>query len=409
MSDLRRSIRQTLTIARRDFIATVFTPIFLLFLFAPVIMGSFGAIGGMGAASVADGGGDKSRIVAIVPADLARPIAAADTRLRGGFRPDEAPPALLTLAPSADPATQARAAFDDKDYEAAAVLHGPLDRPTILYGARGSRAADYLALLAQTTLAAQKLGGTLPRIDVTRQSIVRGHATAGGRHQSAFFAVFGIFFLTLFLAGQVVGTMAEERNNKVIEVLAAAVPLESVFLGKLLGMFGVALLFVAFWATIVSQVSMLMPPSIGAGLHDLAPAVGGPMFAVLFIAYFAMAYLLLGSVFLGVGAQASTMREIQMLSLPITILQVAMFALSSAAAARPGSWVATVAEIFPLSSPFAMAGLAANSGVLWPHALAFAWQLLWVAIFITVGARLFRRGVLQSGSARPFWKRAKAN
>ena len=52
--------------------------------------------------------------------------------------------------------------------------------------------------------------------------------------------MFGIFFLTLFLAGQVVGTMAEERNNKVIEVLAAAVPLESVFLGKLLGMFGVA-------------------------------------------------------------------------------------------------------------------------------------------------------------------------
>ncbi|WP_375395509.1 ABC transporter permease [uncultured Sphingomonas sp.] len=410
MSDLRRSIRQTLTIARRDFIATVFTPIFLLFLFAPVIMGSFGAIGGMGAASVADGGGgDKSRVVAIVPSTLAAPIAAADARLRGGFRPDEAPPALLTTAPADDPARQAHAAFDDHRYEAAAVLYGPLDRPTILYGARGSRAADYLALLAQTTLAAQQLGGTLPTVAATKRPIVRGHATPGGRHQSAFFAVFGIFFLTLLLAGQVVGTMAEERNNKVIEVLAAAVPLESVFLGKLLGMFGVALLFVAFWATVVSQVSMLLPQSIAAGLHDLAPAVGAPMFAVLFIAYFAMAYLLLGSVFLGVGAQASTMREIQMLSLPITILQVAMFALSSAAAARPGSWVATFAEIFPLSSPFAMAGLAANAPALWPHLLALSWQLLWVAIFIAIGARLFRRGVLQSGSARPFRKRAKAN
>jgi ABC-2 type transport system permease protein len=30
-----------------------------------------------------------------------------------------------------------------------------------------------------------------------------------------------------------------------------------------------------------------------------------------------------------------------------------------------------------------------------------------VTIFIVVGARLFRRGVLQSGSARPFWRRAK--
>jgi ABC-2 type transport system permease protein len=94
-----------------------------------------------------------------------------------------------------------------------------------------------------------------------------------------------------------------------------------------------------------------------------------------------------------------------MLSLPITILQMAMFGLASAAASRPGSWIATVAEIFPLSSPFAMAGHAANQPGLWPHFAALAWQALWVAIFIGIGARMFRRGVLQSGSARPFWRR----
>jgi ABC-2 type transport system permease protein len=31
--------------------------------------------------------------------------------------------------------------------------------------------------------------------------------------------------------------------------------------------------------------------------------------------------------------------------------------------------------------------------------------LLWVSIFITVGARLFRRGVLQSASSKPAWRR----
>ena len=45
----------------------------------------------------------------------------------------------------------------------------------------------------------------------------------------------------------------------------------------------------------------------------------------------------LGAVFLGVGAQAATVREIQMLSLPITIFQVGMFSLSTAAASAPGS------------------------------------------------------------------------
>ena len=57
----RRLIRQTLTVARRDFIATVFTPIFLLFLFAPVIMLSFGAVGGLGAQSVASGSNERTR------------------------------------------------------------------------------------------------------------------------------------------------------------------------------------------------------------------------------------------------------------------------------------------------------------------------------------------------------------
>ncbi|WP_375420576.1 ABC transporter permease [uncultured Sphingomonas sp.] len=408
-ANLKRTVRQTLTIARRDFIATVFTPIFLLFLFAPVIMGSFGAIGGMGAASVADGASDKIRVVAIVTPDQARAIVEADTRLRGMFRDEEAPPVLLTLPPAADPAGQARRTFDSKDYDAAAVLYGALDRPQIIYGPRGSRAADYLTLLAGETLTAERLGTALPKVMPIKIALIRQRASASGQHQSAFFVVFGIFFLTLFLSGQVVGTMAEERNNKVIEVLAAAVPLESVFLGKLLGMFGVALLFVGFWGTVVGQVTTLLPAPAAAALGELAPAVGGPMFALLFGAYFTMAYLLLGSVFLGIGAQASTMREIQMLSLPITILQVGMFALSSAAASRPESWVAKLAEVFPLSSPFAMAGHAANSPELWPHVAALAWQLLWVAIFISVGARLFRRGVLQSGSAKPWWRRAKGN
>ena len=69
--------------------------------------------------------------------------------------------------------------------------------------------------------------------------------------------------------------------------------------------------------------------------------------------------------------------------------------------------MAKFAEVFPLSSPFAMAGHAANVPGLWRHGAAIAWQLLWVAIFVSVGARMFRRGVLQSGSARPWWRRAR--
>jgi ABC-2 type transport system permease protein len=403
---MKRNVRQTLTIARRDFIATVFTPTFLIFLLAPLIMASFGAIGGLGAATMAEGSADRTRVVAIVPADVAPIVGRVDQTLRTVFREHEAPPELRIDAPGDDPAAQARALFHDKTIEASAVLYGPLDAPTILYGPQGERTADYMAELAEQTLRAQAAGGAALSAP-TKELVERETSSVSGQHQAAFFTVFGIFILTILLAGQAVGTMAEERSNKVIEVLAAAVPLESVFLGKLIGMFGVAIVFVAFWGTIAAQVGTFLPAEMVQAFSDVGPAVGFPVFLLLFFAYFTMAYMLLGAVFLGVGAQASTIREIQMLSLPITILQVAMFGWASAAASNPDSWIATAAEIFPLSSPFAMAAHAANYPQLWPHFLALAWQLLWVSIVIWLSAGWFRRGVLQSGGGRRWFFKSR--
>ena len=402
-------VRQTLTIARRDFVAMVYTPTFLIFLLAPLLMMSFGAVGGIGAASMSEAGADKARIVAIVAPERRAAVERIDRELRRLYRgPRDMPPALTVLAPSADPAAQARAQFRRTDIEASAVLHGPLDRPTILYGPLGTRTADYLGAIAEQVLRADRAGVTAPLSVATKTATTPERPSTSVRGQAGYFTVFAMFLITLMLAGQAVGTMAEERSNKVIEILAAAVPLESVFLGKLVGMFGVALLFLAFWGTVVLNLGSVLPVNLARAFSGVTPAVGLPMFGLLFFAYFTMAYLLLGAVFLGIGAQASSQREIQMLSLPITLVQVGMFGFAAAAAGQPGSNLALAAELFPLSSPFAMGARAANSAELWPHALALAWQLMWVVLAISIGARLFRRGVLQSAGPSLFGKRRTA-
>ncbi|WP_136162011.1 ABC transporter permease [Sphingomonas flavalba] len=390
-----RFLRQTLVIARRDFTAIVFTPTFLVFLLAPLLMVGFAAIGGVGAAQLADGGAERARIVAVLPADEGRRFAAADAALRGVFRPGEAPPELIVETAGADPAKQARSMLDAPARHVVAVLSGPLAAPTILYRPHGERAATWLGEVAERALA-----GAERRSAPRRVALAAAPSADDGRQSTGFGAVFLIFFLTLLLAGQSVGMLAEERTNKVIEILAAAVPLESVFLGKLIGMFGVALLFIAFWATLLGQGLMLLPDH-AALIERIAPAVGMPLFVALFLIYFTLAFLLLGAVFLGVGAQAGSMREIQMLSLPITLFQVGMFGLSSAAAARPDSAVGLFAAIFPFSSPFAMAARAATSPAILPHLAAIAWQMAWVAATVMLAARLFRRGVLKSGGAAP--------
>ncbi|RHW19017.1 ABC transporter permease [Sphingomonas gilva] len=398
MNRTRRTLRQTLTIARRDFVATVFTPTFLIFLLAPLIMLSFGAIGGLGAATMADSSTDRIKLVALAGDGDGARLLRADRDLRRIFRESEAPPRLEIRPTSVDPAQQARALFNDEDIEVSAVLYGPLERPTVLHGVAGERTGTYMATLAEQALRNERAGTAERLSNATIRPFERERATRSGQQAAGFGAVFVIFFLTLLLAGQTVGMLAEERNNKVIEVLAAAVPLEAVFFGKLLGMFGVAILFVGFWGTLITQGAALLPGDVANALGAVTPAIGILPFALVYLTYFALAFLLLGAVFLGVGAQAATMREIQMLSLPITIFQVAMFGLSAAAASSPGTGLATFAEIFPFSSPFAMAARAASSPEIWPHLLAIAWQALWLAITISIGARAFRRGVLQSGS-----------
>ncbi|HEV2568179.1 ABC transporter permease [Sphingomonas sp.] len=382
---MTRLLRQALVIARRDFTAITLTPTFLIFLLAPLFMFAVATIGSLGAVQAIEGQ-RQSVLVLAAPDELAR-LRAAERELRSVVGADPGPPPVDFRSPRGVPVEEAHGEL--RRGEASAVLFGPPGDRSVVHIPAASRDATYLRLLASAAT------GEQPQV----RASAAAPPTAARDHQgTAFGAVFLMFLLSLVLASQAISTLAEERNNKVIEILAAAVPLEAVFLGKLLGLLGVALVFSAFWST----VGLAAASSLGGAeqLDAIAPAIGLPAFAALFLGYFVLSFLLLGAVFLGVGAQAGTMREIQMLSLPVTIFQVAMFALASAGANAPHSTIGVTAAVFPFSSPFAMAARAAIGVPAWQHALAFAWQLLWLALTITVAARLFRRGVLKSGAGR---------
>ena len=128
------------------------------------------------------------------------------------------------------------------------------------------------------------------------------------------------------------------------------------------------------------------------------PAVGWPLFLALGVLYFAMAYLLLGSLFLTIGSMAATVREVQTLSMPVTMMQLVVFFLASYAMTQPDSPAELAAVAFPLSSPFAMLARAAQDSALLPHVGAILWQVLCVVVFVRFGAKLFRSRVMKSGA-----------
>lgn len=168
-------------------------------------------------------------------------------------------------------------------------------------------------------------------------------------------------------------------------------------MGKLFAMLGVSLVGIATWGASVGAV-LLAGSSVLPTLTT--PAVGWPMLVVLGVVYFATAYLLLGSVFLAVGSLATTVREVQTLSMPVTMVQLLVFFLASYAMTQPGTAIEYVALIFPFSAPFAMLARAAQDPALLPHVPAVLAQCAWVLLLVRLGSALFRKRVMKSGPAR---------
>jgi ABC-2 type transport system permease protein len=395
------SLRSALVIARRDYVATVWSRSFLLFLLGPIIAAAFGGVlGNIG--SRTDEVALRPSIAVIASERAAQPLKAAYDRLSA----NTALPELRIVAPVGATDAQARTLLTATDRTASAVLTGWPDAPR-LTGPKGQIDAlsPDLRLILDDVATARALdakGVARPAIDFAIDAIdpARGN-TSANRHMVARGGQTILFVLTIMLAGMLLSNLVEEKSNKVIEVLAAAVPVDGIFLGKLIAMLSVSLTGIAVWSVLLAGG---MIAAFKGGLP--APAVGWPMFAALGVIYFVMNYMLLGGLFLGIGAQASTVREVQTLSMPITMAQLAIFGLGSAVVNTLDSPLGIAATLFPLSSPMVMMAHAAQDETLWRHVPLLAWQGLWVAIIIRFAARRFRTGVLKSGGqGKPFWRR----
>ena len=406
---VKETLGAAFVIGRRDFNATVFSKTFLMFLLGPLLPLLFGFIfGGIGARAEKN---ETPPTVAVIsnPADFAL-LDKARTR----FLPlEEGRPlvALRAVAPEADVPAQRDRLLKAEEERLLGVLEGGLKAPhfTGAVNADG-RTVKQIALFVDE---AQLMASGAPtasrgppvRISLTDQS---GGSLASAREITARAGQFLIFFLTVFLAGMLLSQLIEEKSNKVIEVLAAAVPVDSIFIGKLFAMLAMSLVGIAVWLTAGAVGAALF---LDQGLGSLPPpAVGWTAFIALGFLYFTMNYLLIGAVFLGIGSQASTVREVQTLSMPVTMAQVLLFGFAVLGVGQPSSAEAIGAAVFPLSSAYAMIARAAEQAAIWPHVAALAWQVLWVILILRISARLFRRSVLKSGPAFrwPWQKKAAA-
>lgn len=393
-------------IARRDFVATVYSRSFILFLLVPLLVFGTALVVGQ----IADENDlTASQPVVAVVADSATAEALQTARERlAAATQEHSVPRLRPVAPAENIVVQSARLLADEQAGFSAVFSGTLDAPVLTGPAKVednvTPRVSLLVDMARRTAALERAGGVPDPVPIRRivteqaagnLQMIRRNLAQGG--QTAIFAI------TVLLATLLLSNLAEEKSNKVIEVLAAAVPLDAVFLGKLVAMLGISLVGLVLWGGMLAVGYLFLQVlQDWMTLPEAGPAVGWPVFIFLMLVYYAVNYMLLGALFLCIGGQASNIREIQTLSMPVTMLQVLVFLLAMAAVGSASGAMMWAAYVVPFSSPLAMVAYAAQHAPLWPHLLALAWQALWIVVIIRISARLFRMTVLKSAPGGAF-------
>ncbi|WP_010539611.1 ABC transporter permease [Dietzia alimentaria] len=338
------------------------------------------------------GGQTESKTLAVVSpeaAAIAQQAASGDEEMTGPFAPGELE---LEITEFADTAA-AEQAVSDGDADAALIgapgawmlvgtdsvdgsIAGPIGA-VVAAGALEQNAAD-----AGTTVDELTAGSV-----VDERLLDPEGATDEGVQLIAGFVFAFLFYLAAILFGYAIAnSVVEEKQSRIVEILAAAIPLRQLLVGKVVG------------ATVLALGQMVLFVAIGLiGLTftdytALLPAVAGA--AGWYLLLFVIGFVALACLFAVAGALATRAEDVQSTSSPVlTLIMIATFG----GLFVSGTWQ-VVASYVPVMSTVAMPiRLVEGTAAWWEPLVAMVIALVAAALVIRVAERIYCRSIMQTG------------
>jgi ABC-2 type transport system permease protein len=191
----------------------------------------------------------------------------------------------------------------------------------------------------------------------------------------------------------VMSAVMEEKNSRVMEVLAASVKPFDLLVGKVVGIGLVALTQYVVWALLGAALSAFSIQYNAKFQFDLPP-----LLLVYFVVYFILGYLIYTTLYAAVGSAFENLQDAQSLSTPITFLVVIPIIALNYVIPKPDSTVSIILSLVPFFSPILMiARLSISEPPFWQVALSL---ILMAATFygaMTVSSKIYRVGILMYG------------
>lgn len=205
-----------------------------------------------------------------------------------------------------------------------------------------------------------------------------------------------LFYLSALIFGySIANSVVEEKQSRIVEILLACVPSRQLLVGKVLGNTVLAL------AQMVLIIAVALVGMSFSPWSAFLSYVGAP--AVWFVVFFVIGFLSLACLWAAAGSLASRSEDVQATASPLLFVVMAVFFFGMYAHGT----AQVVASYIPVASAIAMPGrLAAGTAAWWEPVVSIAISLVFSALTIWAGERIYRRAIMQTGgrlSLRTAW------
>jgi len=328
----------------------------------------------------------QEHTVAVVDAATEQFVAQLDQRARAADEKDRVRAVRAADVPAAEQLV--------RDGEADALLHR---------GERGWQLVfdrdddSELTQLVRESAGAQVLAETARKAGTSPQQVQRAgqvdttllegdsERVAASRAMALVFAV--LFMMSAMTFGmQIAQSVIEEKQSRIVEILVAAIPVRQLLAGKVLGNTVMALVQMALMVG-TGLVAGSFVPAVKEILPVLSAAVG--WYLLLFLASF----LALACVWAAAGAMGTRSEDLQQTAAPMIYLLSAVYVAGFLAT---GTWRVVLSYV-PICSGILMpVRIIEGSAHWWDGLAALALNLVFAAVTVLVGERIYRRALLRT-------------
>ena len=241
--------------------------------------------------------------------------------------------------------------------------------------------------LATNAAAAGTTVEALERGSVLKTGLLEGDAQRAELVGIVTFAFVFLFYLaTLTFGATLASSVVEEKQSRIVEIIATAIPLRHLLAGKVLGNTLLAFAQLTLFVT-VGVVGLSF-----TSFSPLVTAVSGA--AAWFLVFFLAGFVALACLWAVAGSLASRMEDLQSTTTPLTMLVVGIF---FSGLFLEGTWQTVGSFVPPLSAILMPVRLLQGDAAWWEALVALGLLAATAALTVSVGERLYRRSLLQTG------------